>query len=225
MKKNSLFFSLILILITVSCKKTVNEPIDLKHDYFPMEFGTFVEYDVTYIFHDQALLKHDTIHYQIKTQIGDTVIDNSGRITRKYNRYIRETSADTWTIKDVWTAILVDNRAELIQENQRKVKLIFEPTALKTWDINQFNMDEKRIASLDSIDVARTYSNLTFSKTLVVNEQIYSTLIDRISKYEIYARGVGMIYKVDKDLKYNFGESIPNKGTEYYYQITSYGIE
>lgn len=120
---------------------------------------------------------------------------------------------------------MVDNRAELIEENQRKVKLIFEPTALKTWDINQFNMDEKRIASFDSIDVARTYGNLNFSKTLVVIEQTYNTLIDRISKYEIYARGVGMIYKVDKDLKYNFGETIPNKGTEYYYQITRHGIE
>lgn len=225
MKKRLLFFGLFLLLTTVSCKKKVSEPIDLKYDYFQLVEGAFVEYNVTYIFHDQALAKHDTIQYQIKTQIGDTVIDNAGRIARKFNRYIRETSNDIWTIKDVWTAIIVDNRAELVEENQRKVKMVFAPTEDKTWDINQFNMDGKMTASYESIDAERTYNNLIFDKTILVREKLYSTLIDKIDKYEIYARGVGVIYKEDKDLKYNFGQSIPNKGTEYYYRISSYGVE
>jgi hypothetical protein len=225
MKKVILFSSLVLLLTAVSCKKTVTEPIDLKHDYFQFVAGAFVEYDVMYIFHDEALLKHDTVNYQIKTQIGDTVIDNAGRVARKFKRYIREDSTETWILKDVWIANLVENRAELTEENQRKVKLVFAPSEFKTWDMNQFNLEGEMTASFDSIDVARSYGNLTFNKTLIVKEQKYSTLIDQINKYEIYARGVGMIYKADIDLKYNFGEIIPNKGTEYYYQITSYGIE
>jgi hypothetical protein len=225
MKKHWLFYSFFLILIAVSCKKKETAPVDLKYDYFQLVEGAFVEYDVTYIFHDVALLKHDTINYQIKTQIGDTVIDNSGRIARKFNRYVRETSADSWILKDVWTAIIVDGRAELVEENQRKVKLLFAPTEDKTWNINQFNMGETMNASYDSLDVARTIQNLAFDKTLIVREQKYTTLIDKIEKYEIYARGVGMIFKQDIDLTYNFGEAIPKKGTEYYYQINNYGIE
>lgn len=225
MKKHFLFFTLFSLLLVASCKKQVNEPIDLKHDYFQLVEGAFVEYDVTYMFHDEALLKHDTVHYQIKTQIGDTVIDNSGRIARKFNRYIRENSSDIWVIKDVWTAILVDNRAELVEENQRKVKLIFAPTEDKTWDINQFNLEGEVSANYEMIDVSRNMQDLSFENTLIVNEKKYVTLIDQIVKYEMYARGVGMIYKQDKALKFNFGETIPSKGTEYYYQITRYGIE
>lgn len=225
MKTRLLFLGFFLLLVTFSCKKKVSEPIDLKHDYFQLVEGAFVEYDVTYIFHDQALLKHDTIHYQLKTQIGDTVMDNAGRVARKFNRHTRETSTDSWLLKDVWTAILVDNRAELVEENQRKVKMVFAPTEDKTWDINQFNMDGKMTANYEAIDSERTYGNLIFDKTVFVREKIYTTLIDKIDKYEIYARGVGMIYKEDKDLKYNFGQSIPTKGTEYYYRISSYGVE
>ena len=219
MKQALVFIGLFLLLFTVSCKKKINEPVDLKYDYFQLVEGAFVEYDVTYMFHDVALLKHDTIHYQIKTMI------NAGRIARKFNRYIRETSADSWTIKDVWTAIIIDGRAELVEENQRKVKMVFAPTEDKTWDINQFNMDGKVSASYDSIDVAKSIQGLDFNKTLIVREKNYTTLIDKIEKYEIYARGVGMIFKQEKDLKFNFGETIPNYGTEYYYRVNNYGIE
>ena len=225
MKNNSVYYIIFILLVFVSCKKNETEPVDLKYDYFQFEEGAFIEYDVTYIFHDEALLKHDTVLYQIRTQIGDTVIDNAGRIARKFNRYIRETNADSWVLKDVWTAIVVDSRAELVEENQRKVKLVFAPTEDKTWDINQFNMDGEITASYDSIDAVRTVQNLTFDKTLIVREKKYTTLIDKREKYEVYARGVGMIYKVEKDLKFNFGETIPNKGTENYYRINRYGIE
>lgn len=225
MKTQWLYFGIIILLLTVSCKKKELEPVDLKKDYFQLTQGSFIEYDVTYIFHDEDLLKHDTILYQLRTQIGDTVIDNAGRVARKFNRYIRETSSDNWVLKDVWTAIIVDSRAELVEENQRKVKMVFAPTEDKTWNINEFNMDTEVIVSYDSIDVARSFLNLTFDKTLIVREKKYTTLIDKQEKHEIYARGVGMIYKVEKDLKFNFGETIPNKGTESYHQIFRYGIE
>ena len=198
MKQALVFIGLFLLLFTVSCKKKINEPVDLKYDYFQLVEGAFVEYDVTYMFHDVALLKH---------------------------RYIRETSADSWTIKDVWIAIIIDGRAELVEENQRKVKMVFAPTEDKTWDINQFNMDGKVSASYDSIDVAKSIQGLDFNRTLIVREKNYTTLIDKIEKYEIYARGVGMIFKQEKDLKFNFGETIPNYGTEYYYRVNNYGIE
>ena len=125
----------------------------------------------------------------------------------------------------MWTAIIVDSRAELVEENQRKVKLIFAPTEDKSWDINQFNMDGKMLAAYDSIDAVKNIQGLSFEKTLIVREKKYITLIDKVIKYEIYARGVGMIYKEDKDLKFNFGESIPSFGTEYYYRVNNYGIE
>ena len=62
MKQALVFIGLFLLLFTVSCKKKINEPVDLKYDYFQLVEGAFVEYDVTYMFHDVALLKHDTIH-------------------------------------------------------------------------------------------------------------------------------------------------------------------
>ena len=221
MKQTSIILGLFLLLFTAACKKKEPEVIDLKYDYFQLVEGAYVTYDVTYIFHDEALLKHDTVVYQIKTVVGDSVIDNAGRVARKFNRYIREASTDPWATKDVWTGIITDGRAELVEENQRKVKLVFAPTEDKTWDINYFNSDGKVTASYDSIDVSRSIQGLDFYNTLIVRQKNYITLIDEINNFEIYARNVGMIFKQEKSLKYNFGETIPNYGTEYYYRINA----
>jgi hypothetical protein len=187
--------------------------------------GLFVEYQVTYMFHDSLLQKHDTINYQFKTLIGDTIVDNVGRVAREFHRFQRKNSSLPWEETDIWTAIIVDGRAELVEENQRKVKLVFKPTLEKVWNINAFNNLGKVEAFYSSIDESKTINNLTFEKTLTVEEEDFTTLIETRRKYEVYAKDVGMISKTFKDLEFKFGSSKPIKGEEYYFNVINYGIE
>jgi hypothetical protein len=207
-----------------SCKKQ-DESIDKKTEYFGLEKGNFVEYEVTYMFHDSLLQKHDTIIYQLKTLIGDTILDNVGRIASEFHRFQRKNSTLPWEETDIWTAIIVDNRAELIEENQRKVKLIFTPTLEKVWDINAFNNIGTVDAFYSSIDESKTINNLTFENTLTVEEENYKTLLETKRKFEVYAKNIGMISKTYKNLQFKFGSSKPIKGEEYYFNVTNYGVE
>jgi hypothetical protein len=219
--------SLILIailLVFVACKKDETN-IDKQTEYFGLIEGLFVEYQVTYMFHDSLLQKHDTINYQFKTLIGDTIVDNVGRIAREFHRFQRKNSSLPWEETDIWTSIIVDGRAELVEENQRKVKLVFKPTLEKVWNINAFNNLGKVEAFYSSIDESKTINNLTFEKTLTVEEEDFTTLIETRRKYEVYAKDVGMISKTFKDLEFKFGSSKPIKGEEYYFNVINYGIE
>lgn len=219
-----IFFLSIFVLIFFACKKT-DDSIDKQYEYFGLTKGYFVEYDVTYMVHDSLLQKHDTISYQFKTLVGDTIIDNIGRVARKFHRFKRNNSSLPWEETDIWTAIIDEDRAELVEENQRKIKLVFMPTLSKVWDINAFNNSGKTDAYYSSIDEELTVNNLNFKSTLTVEEEDFKTLIETRKKYEVYAKGIGMISKFYKDLEFKFGSTKPIKGEEYYYNVTNYGIE
>ena len=130
------------ILVFVSCKKETTNKINLHTDYFGVTKGRYIIYDVMEVDHLSNNSK-DTSIYQLKTVISDTVHDNAGRVGNKFMRYTRNTSTDNWALKDVWFIILTDNRGELIEENERIVKMVFAPTADKEWDANSFNTLEK----------------------------------------------------------------------------------
>lgn len=211
-------------ILIASCKKeAVN--LDLQTEYFGLNENAFVEYKVTYMFHDSLLGKHDTINYFIKTVVADTVLDNLGRIAQKFYRYQRKDITKPWVVKDLWSAIIVDDRAELVEENQRVVKLVFIPTEDKVWDMNAFNGLGKKEVSYSGIGEARSYNGLNFGETVTVEQEDYTTLIDRKRAFEVYAKGVGMIYKVQRDLKYKFGSPKPIKGEEYFYEVINFGVQ
>lgn len=218
-------FLLTAVLVFSGCKKQTATDLDPQTAYFGLEKGTFVEYEVTYMFHDSLLHKHDTLHYQIRTEVADTVIDNSGRVVRKFFRYKRDNASQPWMVKDLWTAVIDGNRAELVEENQRMVKLVFRPSDDKKWDINAFNNLGEMVAKYSGIGEAREINGLSFPKTVTVEQESYTTLIDTRRKYEVYAEGVGMIQKYYRDLDYKFGSPAPIKGEEYFYNVINYGIQ
>ncbi len=124
------FFSLVLVLmLLVSCgKENSNVDLNTYESYFPMDFGTYVDYEVVDIKHDiNAEIMNDTSVYYLRTVIGDTITDNSGRLVNKFFRKKRNELSEPWLTTDVWTALINENRVEVIEENKRKVWLIIPP--------------------------------------------------------------------------------------------------
>lgn len=225
MYKKRLVFALIALAAISSCKKDDNE-VDFHHEYFPLEEGVFAEYTVTRIYHDEASDVHDTTVYQLKTLIGDTVIDNEGRIARKFERYVYDEFLQEYKIQDLWTALIDQERAELVEENQRKIKLVFAPTLSKEWDMNAFNSADPVILYYKNIHKPYTVNGEEFSETVTVEEDSTLNLIQYRRKYEVYAKDVGLIKKHYQDLEINnFNPNVPIKGEEIYYVITNYGKE
>ncbi|MEY4521075.1 MAG: hypothetical protein RIT10_260 [Bacteroidota bacterium] len=223
---NFVVFSSVLLFL-LACEKDTTEEISFDYEYYDLTPGRFCIYDVVDIEHDEnQAVQHDTTYYQLKTVVGDTFIDNSGRITRKFLRYTRDSIQDNWLLKDVWTTLIENNKAELVEENQRIVKLVFKPTYEKVWNINMFNVSSKINAKYAAIDQPFTIGNQVFDKTLKVDIQNFFSLVDDRVKYDVYAKNVGLIYKYFKDNTIaNFDKNTIKKGKELYYTLVSYGIE
>lgn len=220
---------LILAGIFISCKKD-NAPEPKFHfDYYPLQTGRFVIYNAMEISHDdQALIQHDTTLFFLKTVIGEEIVDLEGDVAFKFFRFWKTEEDAEWVIKDVWTTKLKQLRIELVEENQRLVKLVFAPSADKTWDINAYNTDPRLEANYHagSLHAARSIGSIQFDSTLRVNQQDFFSLVDHRKKFEIYAKGVGLVYKFYKDNDIlNFDTLNIRKGTEIHYRVIDFGIE
>jgi hypothetical protein len=209
-----------------SCKKD-QANYDLHYDYFGLLPGRFVEYNVVEIHHDiNQSVQHDTLRYQLKTLIGDTIIDNEGRVARRFIRFKRDNSSQAWTQTDTWTAIIVDRRAELVEENQRLIKLVFAPTEDKEWNVNAFNSQNELQAYYRDIHSKVLLGGQTYDSSLVVEQEDFFSLIDYRRKYETYSKNIGLISKYFKDLKIvGFDTSNVQFGTELFYNCYAFGYE
>ncbi len=222
-------FLAVLVLISGSfsaCKKSQNN-IDFHHDYFGQEEGRYIIYDVVEIIHDDALQQHDTLTYQLKTHWADTFVDNQGRVAREYWRYRRDSVTGSWDFIDIWSGLIDGPRAEMIEDNQRIVRLIFSPTTEKEWDANAYNPTEERIYYYRDIHRDTIVGGISFDSTLVV-EQAYDkpNLINYDRKYEVYANNIGLVYRHWRTIntQYNPNPYI-NYGYELYYTFAETGFE
>lgn len=216
----------VIIAIFVSCKKDQPAP-NFHYSYFDLTPGRYVDYSVMEIEHDvDQIIEHDTVRYELRTLISEEITDNEGRVARKFIRFKRNTSSDPWVQSDVWTAIIDDNRAELVEENQRVVKLIFAPTLSKEWNANMFNTYDELECFYRDIHDEQTVNSFTFDSTLVVEQQDEITLIDYRRKFEVYANHVGLVYKHFKDLSIEGFDTLNvKKGKELFYTYLGHGIQ
>lgn len=217
----------ILLLSIVACKKQADAP-EMGYEYFGLTKGRYIDYEVTEIKHDKnQAIKSDTLRYLMRTLIGDTIIDNEGRIAHRFYRYKRIDTTQNWQFSDLYTAIIIDGRAELVEENQRYIKLVFAVMDGKNWNPNAFNTQNSLDCYYKDINLARSFNGLNYASTVVVEqENFYESVIDKRRKYEIYAKGVGMIYKHFKDINHTFNDTLNiNYGKELYMKCTAFGVQ
>ncbi len=225
-RMNKLLFFCILLL-SVSCKKQEDAP-DMGYNYFGLIPGRYVDYDVMEIDHDiTQFIQHDTMRYQLRTVIGDTIIDNSGRIARRFYRYKRQNTNENWSFSDLYTAIVEGNRAEIVEENQRVIKLVFAVNKDNEWNMNAFNLGPNLTCRYINIGLPFQINNLSFSETVRVEQEDFTnSFVDFRRKHETYAKDVGLIQKYYKDLKINNKDSLNIKsGKELFYNCIGYGMQ
>lgn len=225
MKFNSRYLSLVgvLFLSLLSCKKS--QAPNYHYEYFGLEENRYTIYNVVEIIHDNAIAQHDTLVYQLKTIWKSEFIDNEGRKMHEFERYKRDLPTDEWVFADLWTGGINGIHAELVEENQRTVKLIFAPTLNKLWDANAQNMGPELSCYYREIHVDTTVNGVYFDSTLMVEQKTFMSLIDTVRMYEVYAKNKGLIYKYSKDNHWQFGNNQVINGHEVYYEFVSSGYE
>lgn len=209
-----------------ACKKDTGLP-DFGYEYFGLEQGKFVTYHVTEVFHDEALVPaNDTFRYVLKTVVGETILDNEGRSAHKIFRYSYDWNTGELMDQRVWTAIIDGPRGEMVEENQRVIRLVFAVRNGKSWDLNAYNTFDVQGARYIEAHRSRTVNGFSLDSTVVVEKEDFLSLVDYRRKYEVYAKNIGLVQRSYKDLRImNFDTLNIKSGTETHYQLVDFGIE
>ena len=218
----------ILLISFFSCGKEDNtKPLVFFETYYPLESGAYIDYYVQEVNHDDlSSIPHDTLNYYLRTLIGDTLIDNEGRVAYKYIRKTRIDTSDAWQISDIWTVLKNGNKIELTEENRRKVKLILPPNNFTIWDANIHNSLSAMNCFYEDIHQPFTLNSLAFDSTIRVEQENVLNLVAYRKKYEVYANHIGLVKKYYKDLVIsNFDTLNISSGTELIYNCIDFGTE
>lgn len=210
-------------LISFSCKKDDNDII-FGHEYFPDQEGKYVIYDVIDILHDDLSAIHDTSYYQIKEVVGEEDVDLEGESFKKLYRYIRSNDTLNWQLKDVWVLKKNARSVELVEENYRVIKMAFSISYDQYWDCNALNQNDPEQCYYADIYQPKTVGINSFDSTVVVEHSNFTSFIEYIRHYEIYAANVGKVQSYFKDLEIGNGDTTNAlKGTELFYTAVSWG--
>ncbi|MCS6824708.1 MAG: hypothetical protein NZ529_10465 [Cytophagaceae bacterium] len=233
-----LLFFFCLIFLSVSCRTKKNEPDGsiIGYDYYPIQTGLFYIYEVTERKYNGILNGQesysDTLYY-VKELIFTPITINDETKYQVY-RFYKTATAPTFDDQpdSVWTVF--NDRSKIIkaENNYRYIKLIFPPENGRTWDgnaLNFFGIDIYTAAQYRK-PFSYTVNNETknYPSTVTVIQEDEKNLVNKDYRIEVYAQGVGMVYKQSEYYEYEQPITPANRinvGKRTIYKLISHGIE
>lgn len=214
------YFGLALLLITIvtACTKE-NELFKTASpgDYFPLQTGKFITYNLDSTVFINFGTKDTVIKYQVKDTVEAKITDNLGRAAYRIVRYIRKDPSQAWAPNNTFMATLTTSSIEFVENNLRFVKLISPIKEDVTWNGNTYLTIDPYPAYTFSSDFmgdwTYTYKNVnaplavgTFNldSTVTVEETDYTfadpkvagtQYAERTYSIEKYAKRIGLVYK------------------------------
>ena len=211
----------VLLIIISSCKPIVYEETNFFYNYYPLQINQEKEFFVTNIVHNS--FGKDTTTYFLKEIITDYNINMEGDTVYTVERYWKVDSSLSYEIKDVWTSKKNLSAGYLNEENITYTKLIFPLSLNIYWNGNAFNNLGYQEYSIESLNIPFQVNNVIFDSSLTVIQNYKSNLLEFENSKEIYATGIGLIYKEDVQVEINSGNlSDITQGYEYYQEIINY---
>ncbi len=207
-------------MLLFSCRKEQDlSSIDLGYSFFPNKVGSFIIYQVDSTYYG---ITDTTFHYQIKEELTEQYTDEVNQPASKISRFHRRNNSQPWVLIDVWSQKRTTNTAEKVVENVRYIKLMFPLKEGNSWNGNAMNNFPAK--EYKSVQVNQFYDVgiLQFPKTVKVTELNNVNLVDNQNIFEIYADGVGMVYRQATNLNTQGSQT---SGTDVQYRAISYSIE
>ncbi len=214
MKSIQLIGLLAVILLFGACKNDTEDlDLDYGYDYFPIAVNHSVTYQIDSTVYDEFADTVYTISSQVKEVMVDTTTDLEGRPQVRIERYVRPNENTSWedVIPRVWYAVRSESEAERVEENLRFLKLSFPVDENRTWNGNTYidtQMEDWAYLNdwqyqYQDIGVSQTINGQNFDNTVTVLQNDYANLQQRIYGKEVYAKGVGLVYKELMNLQLN----------------------
>lgn len=239
MKKGLLIIACIISLW--GCQKSNDIMLSDKVQLFiPLEIGKYITYKLDSTVYTNLGSTQEIHSYIIKDTIQSTTTDNLGRTAFRISR-LRRNNIDTnnWEHIDTYLAITDSTKLEIIESNQRYLKLLAPikdafnwkgNTYINTisgnglqflhnWDYTYDNVNEPM--KINTLNLNATVSVLQRNDTIgnPSNKNNYSEI--NYSK-EIYAKNIGLVFK---EFKHQVWQPANANNPSGYFDENSYGIK
>lgn len=193
-----LFIGYIVLLLFFACKKEEkNDILPVQNDgrYYPLNIGTFIDYEVEYIFWDDFANTVDTSNYIFREKIESKIVNYSGDTLYRIEQFIKYHIDSAWSVPKVVYAGKGNNYIYKSEDNVQFVKLIFPIKTNGKWNGNAYNSLPRQ--EYKYVEVGESFSLLSvaFDKVVQVLQQDNQTAINQDFEEEIYAFDIGLIYK------------------------------
>ena len=224
------FAPVLMAVALAGCRPGSVDPAAPGYDYFPLETGRYVIYDVNeHRYSLGRVLVQRT--YQLKEIVGAAYADVTGQRAYRLLRYRRPAESQPWQADSIWSARLISDEGIRTENGLDIVKLRFPVSDRLRWDSNRYNVAGEDGYELRNSGLPYRVSDKEFPETVTVVAQQDSTLITQDKRIEVYARRVGLIYKERVQLQ--FCSSTPacigtyqiDYGIRQIYCLRSFGTE
>ncbi len=200
------FYMIILLgIILNSCdkdKSVVDPYVDAKA-YCPLHIGDYIIYQVI----DTALSLGSVVEpnsFQLKIRVREKIGDPS--VLEKYTleRYKRNNDGSTWELDSMWF-VSYTNGKELVfyEENIPYVKLVSPLKSGISWNGNKYNVGSAESYKTRSFEKPYFVSDTIFANTVkIIQNEDFENAIGYTNKYEVYAKDMGLVYKLYRSYRY-----------------------
>jgi len=211
MNRNILLACSVSIGMLTGCQDTFTDPptAPLADEYYPLEVGRSITYQVDSIEYYETVA-NDTATWELKETIVDTFYDNQGRLNFRIERSIRQPGGN-WQLSEVWSVLNNESKIERTEQNLKFIRLISPVETGGEWNAHLYLSDLSTIPvnqqcnnlsfledwnySYKEVGASRTFNGLDFNNTATVMQTGEQNLIEFNECEEVYAKGVGMVYR------------------------------
>lgn len=215
-----LLTALAFFMLSVSCKDdNTLPPLEYGYEYFPLQAGTVVFYDVDSVVYDDFRQTVDTFSFSLRDSVTSSFTDDTKQDVYFVERYKKPSDTASWVYQQTMRVNRTPLTAEVVEGNQRYVRLVFPVAEGKYWNGNIYtNLGERRYRYTE-VGRASTVNEKNFMQTLTVVQIDESNLIREDYAEEKYAINIGLIYKEVRELNKDIQTGKVTSGVIYIQKI------
>ncbi|WP_439585426.1 hypothetical protein [Dyadobacter bucti] len=190
-----------MIFILFSCGDS-NIETQNPSDYFPLQVGRFVIYDVKVETYSAGKDTPTLSSWQEKDQVIDEELSDSDFQQFTIGRFRRDGNADFWQKTTEYRVRKFREKILTIMDGQTFFSILYPINSASEWNGNTYNNLDKELYRYSDIGVPQTIAGQSFNQTMLVIERQDSSAINKYVGIKQYALGVGLILDDQISLEY-----------------------
>ena len=214
-------FLIFLLAIAIWACTSDNEPTTeiAGFDFFPLETGTFITYNVDSVKISQNVETSYT--YQLRISVLESFTNSEGTETFILQRHTRDDDTQPWKAAGTWTSWKTTRQAVVTEGNTIYIKMQFPISVGLGWNGNALNSlggsDRCNGADCDRYDITE------IDPMVVITQQDETDVLTKDVRIEKYSREIGLVYK--ESIVYQYCESGSCFGTDFIVDGLRYKME